>query len=47
MYSSEEAYEVLTGFLEANPELNPQLKLKILQSADDLYRIQHWEGLKD
>ena len=47
MYSSEEAYEVLTGFLEANPELNPQLKLKILQSTDDLYRIQHWEGLKD
>ncbi|MGA9270722.1 MAG: M1 family aminopeptidase [Lutimonas sp.] len=41
MYSSEEAYAILTEFLEAHPELNPQLRLKILQSTDDLYRIQH------
>jgi len=47
MYSSEEAYAILTKFLEANPELNPQLKLKILQATDDLYRIQHREDLKD
>ncbi len=40
MYSSEEAYEVLTEFLKANPELNPQLRLKILQATDDLYRIR-------
>ena len=47
LYSSEEAFEVLTGFLEANPELNPQLRLKILQSTDDLYRINHSEDLKN
>ncbi|MFC2148345.1 M1 family metallopeptidase [Bacteroidota bacterium] len=40
MYSSREAYAILTEFLQANPNLNPQLRLKILQATDDLYRIQ-------
>ena len=40
MYSSPEAYAVLDRFLQANPELNPQLRMKILQASDDLYRIQ-------
>ena len=40
LYSSTEAYTILTEFLDANPNLNPQLRLKILQATDDLYRIQ-------
>jgi aminopeptidase N len=40
LHSSSEAYAILTEFLQANPNLNPQLKLKILQATDDLYRIQ-------
>lgn len=40
LYSSSEAYAILTEFLDANPNLNPQLRLKILQATDDLYRIQ-------
>jgi aminopeptidase N len=41
MYSSDEAYSVLNEFLEVNPNLNPQLRMKVLQATDDLYRIQH------
>ena len=40
MYSSGEAYTILRQFLDANANLNPQLRLKILQATDDLYRIQ-------
>ena len=40
MYSSEEAYAILTEFPKTKPDLNPQLRLKILQATDDLYRIQ-------
>ena len=40
MYSSGEAYTILREFLDANPNLNLQLRLKILQATDDLYRIQ-------
>ncbi len=47
MYSSPEAYTMVTEFLEANPNLNPQLRLKILQATDDLYRINQASGLKD
>lgn len=47
MYSSGEAYLILTEFLEANPNLNPQLRLKILQATDDLYRIQQFAKLND
>ncbi|MFX0556508.1 M1 family metallopeptidase [Maribacter sp. CXY002] len=39
MYTSSEAYTILTKFLEENPNLNPQLRLKILQATDDLWRI--------
>ena len=40
MYTSNEAGKILTKFIEANPNLNPQLKLKILQATDDLSKIQ-------
>ncbi len=39
-YSSAEAYSILTRFLETHPDLNPQLRMKVLQSTDDLHRIQ-------
>jgi len=45
MYSSEEAYALLTQFLQTNPELNPQLRLKILQATDDLFRMRHQDGI--
>jgi aminopeptidase N len=41
MYSSDQAYTILNEFLEANPNLNPQLRMKVLQATDDLYRIQN------
>jgi hypothetical protein len=47
MYTSKDAYTILTEFLESNPDLNPQLKMKILQSTDDLYRAQHREEIMD
>ena len=39
-YSSKEAFEILTRFLETHPDLNPQLRMKVLQSTDDLQRVQ-------
>ena len=47
MYTSKEAYELLATYLQDNPELNPQLRLKILQATDDLYRNRYLEDLKD
>ncbi|MDO6738483.1 M1 family aminopeptidase [Wenyingzhuangia sp. 2_MG-2023] len=38
-YSSYEAFVMVTEFLQANPNLNPQLRLKLLQATDDLFRI--------
>ncbi|GAB3652851.1 M1 family aminopeptidase [Echinicola sediminis] len=38
-YSSEEAYEILKSYLAENPDVKPSLKRKLLQAADDLYRI--------
>ena len=37
-HSSPEALEVVERWLEANPNLSPNLKMKLLQSADMLYR---------
>lgn len=38
-YGSEEAYQVLESYLAENPDLKPSLKNKLLQAADDLYRV--------
>ena len=40
MYTSDKARTILTEFLKANPNLNPQLRLKILQATDDLVRAK-------
>ncbi len=37
-YSSSESIEIINQYLKANPELNPQLKSKLLQSADMVFR---------
>jgi aminopeptidase N len=39
-YNSAAAYQVLQEFLADNPNLNPSLKLKLLQASDDLRRAQ-------
>ena len=39
-YSSPYAYKVLETFLNENPDFNPVLKNKLLQSADGLYRAK-------
>ena len=39
-YNSAAAYLVLQEFLADNPNLNPSLKLKLLQASDDLRRAQ-------
>jgi len=39
-YSSKYAYDTLETFLNENPDFNPVLKNKLLQSADGLYRAQ-------
>jgi aminopeptidase N len=39
-YNSAEAYQILEDFLVDNPDLNPSLKLKLLQASDDLRRAQ-------
>lgn len=39
LYSSYAAYSMVRGFLDANPDLNPQLRLKVLQATDDLFRL--------
>jgi len=45
-YQSAEAYQVVTDFLNANPNYNQKLKGKILQAADNLYRSQRIVGIK-
>ena len=40
LYSSEKALIILEKFIETHPNLNPQLRLKLLQSTDDLTRSQ-------
>lgn len=37
-HSSPEANEIVNSWIEQNPDLSPSLKLKLLQSADMLYR---------
>ena len=39
-YSSKEAYRIVQTFLSENPNYNPILKLKLLQTVDDLFRAQ-------
>lgn len=39
-YSSSEAAQDVTNFLNENPDFNPILKNKILQATDDLMRVQ-------
>jgi len=39
-YQSKEAADVVRGFLLQNPNYNPKLKAKILQSADNLFRAE-------
>ncbi|WNH11861.1 M1 family aminopeptidase [Thalassobellus suaedae] len=39
-YSSHEAYKVVQDFLTDNPNFNPVLKNKLLQSTDGLYRVR-------
>ncbi|REG84526.1 M1 family metallopeptidase [Algoriphagus antarcticus] len=39
-YTSPEAANIVSGFLEAHPDYNPILKNKILQALDDLMRVQ-------
>jgi aminopeptidase N len=39
-YNSKEAYTILNSFLENNPNFNPILKKKLLQTTDNLVRAQ-------
>ncbi|WP_347173630.1 M1 family metallopeptidase [Polaribacter uvawellassae] len=39
-YSSKEAYDIVQTFLNENPNYNPILKMKLLQTVDDLFRAQ-------
>ncbi|RRQ49086.1 peptidase M1 [Maribacter algicola] len=39
-HTSNEAYEIMQDYLKDNPELNPSLKNKLWQAADDLRRVQ-------
>jgi aminopeptidase N len=39
-YSSKEAYQVVQDFLKEHPKYNPILKMKLLQTVDDLFRAQ-------
>lgn len=39
-YSSAEAHQIVEDYLSANPDLTPSLRNKLLQAADDLYRVQ-------
>jgi aminopeptidase N len=38
-HTSEDAFTIVEGFLEANPDYPEDLKLKILQASDNLYRL--------
>jgi aminopeptidase N len=39
-YQSAEAATIVRNFLEAHPVYNPQLRMKILQAADPLFRAE-------
>ena len=39
-YSSKEAFDILQGFFKENPNYNPILKMKLLQTTDNLSRAQ-------
>jgi aminopeptidase N len=39
-HTSNEAYEIMQEYLSENPNLNPSLKNKLWQAADDLHRVQ-------
>ncbi|PIB26913.1 M1 family metallopeptidase [Maribacter sp. 4G9] len=39
-HTSPEAYQIMQDYLKENPELNPSLKNKLWQAADDLRRVQ-------
>ena len=39
-YSSKEAFNILSEFLDENPNYNPILKKKLLQTTDNLARAQ-------
>ncbi|MEX0964118.1 MAG: M1 family aminopeptidase [Pseudohongiellaceae bacterium] len=47
-HQSPEAAQIVRGFLDDTPELSPRLRLKILQSADNLFRsarlINDWSA---
>ncbi|MBE7651956.1 peptidase M1 [Tenacibaculum finnmarkense] len=40
-YSSKEAFNILQNFLKENPNYNPILKMKLLQTTDNLIRVQN------
>ncbi|MFD1294966.1 M1 family metallopeptidase [Lutibacter holmesii] len=39
MYTSKEAYSLVTQYVSSHPDLDPNLKLKLLQATDNLYRM--------
>lgn len=39
-YSSKEAFDIVQHFLNENPNYNPILKMKLLQTVDNLFRAQ-------
>jgi aminopeptidase N len=43
-YSSKEPYDILQEFLSENANLKPSLRLKLLQTTDDLERAQEIKG---
>lgn len=45
-YTSKEASDEVTNFLNENPNFNPILKNKILQATDDLMRVQKISSMK-
>ena len=40
-YSSQKAYDILTNFVNENPDYNPILLKKLYQTTDDLTRAQN------
>jgi len=39
-YQSKQATDIVRGFLKTHPDYNPQLRMKILQAADPLFRAE-------
>jgi aminopeptidase N len=39
-YQTKQAADIVKDFLKAHPDYNPQLKMKILQAADPLFRAE-------